>query len=124
MHLCLLGPAASILAVCSPNLLGSSRLLAGLPRDGADNLVRDALNLVAEVRLSLVVSARGRGSLGRAGRTASLLDTSARGGGLCGRAGLATALGARRGRRGALALWASVDGEVDAWLGTARGGAR
>lgn len=71
--------------------------------------------------LPLVVSRWGLGRRGRASRSTSLLDPGAGegflgGGAGGGAAGLATALCTRGGGGGALALWARVDGEVDAGL--------
>lgn len=105
---------AAVLTVGATHLLCAGGLLAGLARDGADGLFDGAGDLVAQVRLALVV---------RGGR--ALLGDAARGRG-------APALGRRRRllahrrrrRRVALALGRRGDAGVDAGLRVARGRAR
>lgn len=68
-------PAPGILAIGTLDLLGTGGLLGRVPGNGPDDLVRDALNLITQVRLSLVVG--GRRLCGRSSRSTSLLDASA-----------------------------------------------
>ena len=97
--------SAAVLAIGATDLLGASSLLAGLARNGTDDLVSDTLDFVAEVRLALVVGS-GRAALGHTGS-------------LGGSGSLATG-----GSGFALALRVSGNGRMDARLGVARRCAR